>query len=304
MGVFFAVLTALFWSVYNLFVRKGGDKVDPGAGYVLTLLLNVAFNFAFVALPVHQNAGPTAWAIVFFVLAGMSTSLLGRFLFFQGVFTVGPSRTSAWKNAAPVYSLILGAVFLSEGITWLSVGGVVVTLLGMVALAREQGRDKDGKPKPAAAGMAPNAKLERYGLIFAFSSGVAFAVGFLLRKAGLLQWSDPTWGNLIGSIAALVSWAPFAIAKGEVTRLWHARRTPGLRFWVAAGVFSSLAQLSSFIALKDLTTAIAQVISSLEPVFTILLSLVILGSRESINRRLVVATSVVCVGVALVAIRI
>lgn len=293
MGYIFAVLTGVCWALYNLFVRKGGDSIDPGAGYVLTLVLNVVCNFLFVAILPH-GGGPTLWAIVFFVLAGMSTSLLGRFLFFQGVFTVGPSRTSAWKNAAPVYTLILGATFLHEGITWISASGVLVTLVGMFALAREQ-----GKKEINFTGAGGNSKLARFGLLFACSSGVAFAIGFLLRKAGLLQWPDATWGSAIGATSALISWLPFALAKGEVKRLFAARGH-GLQFWIMAGLFSSLAQLASFISLRLLTTAIAQVIASLEPVFTMLLSLWMLGQREGINRRLLVAVSVVCVGVALV----
>ena len=295
MGVIFAVLTALCWALYNLFIRKGGDSVDPGAGYLLTLLLNVFFNLVFAGLSTHSAAAPGLWGILFFVLAGMTTSLLGRSLYFQGVFTVGPSRTSAWKNAAPVYTLILAALFLHERITALAVGGVAVTLLGMFGLAREQGKSE----AHLVTGLDASSRLARFGLLFAFGSGVAFAVGFLLRKAGLNQWPDATWASAIGAASALVSWLPFAVAKGEVRRLLSARG-PGLRFWILAGLFSSIAQLASFLALRLLPTTIAQVISGLEPVFTIALSLLILGARERINRRLLTAVSVVCVGVALV----
>lgn len=301
MGILFAILVALFWALYNFVVRRARTLMDPGAGYLLTLLVNVAANLLITRLPL-PGAGSTglAWQpVLFFVLAGLSTTLMGRWFLFESIFILGPSRASAWKNVAPVYTLILGAIFLKEPVTLLSVCGVGVSLLGMWVLAREQGRGETGLPPAATVRAGKWMTVQRMGLIFATGSGVAFALGYLFRRAGLLAWPDAAWGNAIGAMAALVSWLPISLYKGEFGRLLRARG-PGLNYWLLAGLVSTMAQLFTFLALRVLTTTTTQIITSLEPVFTMGLSLVFLGSRENLNPRLAVAVTAICVGVALV----
>lgn len=301
MGIVFALVVALCWSSYNLVVRRARDEMDPGAGFFLTLCINAAANLAFTRLPLPGAgaAGLAPLPLLYFILAGLVTTLVGRWLFFRSVFTLGPSRSSAWKNAAPVYTLVMAALLLGEAITWRAALGVGVTLLGLTALVREQEHSLAAEPGAGSATARRQARAQRWGLVFAVASGLAFASGFLFRRAGLLVWPDAAWGSAIGAGAAVVVWLPFALYGGEARALLRARG-PGLAWWALAGVLSSLAQLFTFMALRITPTAVVQVVASMEPVFTMLLSVLLLRRLENLNLRLLGGVAIICAGVALV----
>ncbi|MFZ5825486.1 MAG: EamA family transporter [Bacillota bacterium] len=303
MGILYALLTAALWALYNLVVRRGRESMDPGAGYLLTILINVVTNLSFLLLPLPgAGAEGFGWVpLLLFGVAGLSVTLLGRWLYFETVFTLGPSRASSWKNMAPVYTLILAAIFLGEPVTLTAVAGIAAMLAGAWALAREQERSAalGGGMKSAPTMAASAAKGQRFGILLGIGSGLAFSTGILARRAGLLIWPDAAWGAAIGAMIALVGWTPFAIARGEFTALLRSRMR-GAGPWVLAGLLSSLAQLFTFLALRVLPSTITQVLTSLEPVFTMGFSLLLFGAQENLNRRLLAAVGVVCLGVALV----
>ncbi|HYG59517.1 MAG TPA: EamA family transporter, partial [Symbiobacteriaceae bacterium] len=133
------------------------------------------------------------------------------------------------------------------------------------------------------------------------ASGLAFSSGMLLRKAGLNLWPDAAAGNAIGGLAAMMAYMPFAFAKGEVAGVTKAS-WPGVRAFLLAGCFSALAQLFTFLALRVSMAATTQMITALEPMFTIVLSAVVFRKAESLTGGLVRAAAVVCTGVILLTV--
>lgn len=306
MGVAFAVMASVCWGIYNIFVRRGRDEMDAGAGYLLTLLINVAATAAFTRLPLPGAEAPLTdrLALLFFVLAGFSTTLLGRTLYFESIFRIGPSRASAWKNASPMYTLLGGALFLGEVLPARTVAGVVITLAGMVLLGREQVASERAGTLGAAGGggrfrLGGVGGEPRVGLLLGIASGLAFATGMLLRKAGLGGWADPAAGSAVGAASALLGWLPFSVWRGEVRTLV---RTPFSRMknFLLAGAASSLAQLLMFLSLRLTASAVTHTASSLEPIFTMLLGYLVFGGRENLSRGAVFAVGLMCCGVILV----
>lgn len=303
MGIVYALLTALCWGLYNVFVRRGRDGMDPGAGYLLTLLLNAGANALFTFLPLPGSGAPGLGTlpVVFFVLAGLATTLLGRWLYFESVFTLGPSRASAWKNASPIYTLFIAWLFLAEHPTWLTVLGVLATLGGMYLLGREQSTSEQHGAPAGTSDADSGGRRRILGLLLGVGSGVAFASGIMLRKAGLNIWPNAAMGSAIGAIAALIGWLPVSIRRGEVAALLRSSG-PGVWYFFLAGIFSSLAQLSVFLSLRLTPSTVTHVVTSLEPVFTMILSRQVLGGREHLNPALVQAVVLITVGAALVSL--
>jgi len=273
-------------------VRRGMEAMDSGAGYVITLSLGLVANLAWLFLPLPGRGAPmTHWVgVALFIVAGFSTTLLGRWVYFKSVKLLGPSRASAWKNASPLYTLVLGIFFLREMPGPLAIGGTATIMLGLWFLSREQSATVT---EVKSAGQVNKA------IMLGLASGAAFSAGMLLRKAGLNYWPDPAAGNAIGAAAAVAAYFPFAIAKREVAGV---RKAPwkGVAAFLMAGTFSALAQLFTFLSLNVMAAASTNVITSLEPMFTMLLSAVIFKKAESLNSRVIACAALVCTGVVLI----
>ncbi|HWI53467.1 MAG TPA: DMT family transporter, partial [Symbiobacteriaceae bacterium] len=208
MGTLFALLVGFCWAAYNLNVRRGMEAMDSGAGYVITLTLGFVANLLWLLLPLPGRGAPmTSWmGLVCFILAGFSTTLLGRWVYFKAVKLLGPSRASAWKNASPLWTLVFGIVLLGEIPGALAIAGTLAIMGGLWFLSREQ----------AASVSAVAGDQVRKAVLLGLASGAAIAAGMLLRKVGQHYWPDPAAGRVIGGASAMLAYMPFAFVKGEV----------------------------------------------------------------------------------------
>ncbi len=294
MGALFALAIGLFWAAYNIAVRSGLQRVDGGAGYLVTQVLGAVANLGFLLLPLPGRGGtPNGMAVLWFILAGFSTTLMGRWLYFRSVEVLGPSRASAWKSAAPVYTLILGAILLGERPGLLAVAGTTSVMAGLLLLSREQARLKASVRVSGSTHAA---------IWLGIASGAAFSAGMLLRKAGLNFWPDAAVGSAIGALVALGAYLPFAVIRGEVKAVFRAPAA-GLGLFFLAGILGSLAQLSTFLSLRFSHTATTHVIAALEPMFTMFLSVLLLGRQEELTRSVAGSAILICSGVVLMTVQ-
>jgi drug/metabolite transporter (DMT)-like permease len=296
MGSLFALMTGLCWATYNLFLRRGMEHIKNNIGYMITLFVGMVANILFflvLPLPGRGSVMKSPLALLWFTLAGLVSTLLGRWVYFKSIRNMGPSRASAWKNASPIYTLLLGALLLSDHPTLKGIAGTAAVVGGLAVLAREQ--SKNNKTNGSVSGNWTAA------ILLAAVSGLPFSVGFLLRKAGLTVWPNAAAGSAIGATAAVLGMLPMSIRNGELAGMTKAP-WKGVSAFLVAGCFSGLAQLFTFLSLRVTAAATAQVIAAMEPIFTIFLSALLLRKQEKLTPALVAAATVVCAGVALMSL--
>ncbi|HWI60481.1 MAG TPA: DMT family transporter [Symbiobacteriaceae bacterium] len=292
MGAIFALVTGFCWAAYNLAVRRGLENMDSGTGYVITLVFGSLANIGllFLPLPGRGAAMVSAVAVLWFAMSGLVNTIVGRWALFRNIQLVGPSRASAWKNATPLYTLVFGFLLLGERPDGFGIAGTACVIAGLFLLSREQLRaNQDSQVKPVAL---------REVAILGIVSGMCFSAAMLFRKAGLNHWPDAALGNTIAGLAALVVYMPYAWKQGETKKITRAP-WKGVSAMLLAGAFSALAQLTTFLSLRVTMAATTQVITALEPLFTMVLSAVILKRSEVLNRSLVGSAAMVCLGVIL-----
>lgn len=294
MGPLFALLAALLQAAYNLAVRKGVKTMDTGTGWVITMVVGAVASLASLLLPLPgRGAAIISWkAVAWFVMAGVFNTLVGRWVYFRAVKLLGPSRASSWKNATPFYTLILGFFILGERPTWWAVAGIAAVMAGLVLLSREQSQNvTEGQ----ACGTV------RMALLLGVFSGLAFSAAMICRKAGVALWPDAAVGNAIGMVAAMLIYLPFAMAQGELRNVTRAPRE-GVWAMVLAGLFATMATVSTFLALRVAMAATTQVLTASEPLFTMLLSSLFMQRQERLNLGLLASAVVICVGVVMIAL--
>ncbi len=135
-----------------------------------------------------------------------------------------------------------------------------------------------------------------YGPISAF----AYAAGYVARKQGLLIVPDAALGTMIGAMTGIVV---FIFVSGFIRSYRDDLRNTFTVFnpWLlAAGIFSSLGQLSYFVALTYIGISKIALITSMEVFATMFLSVFIFRSRVKLTPDLFVAGGLGVLGTVLV----
>src|SRR5690606_23193486 len=70
--------------------------------------------------------------LIFFILSGLFTSGIGRITFYNGIRRIGPSRASAIKNGAPLFTLLYAVAILGETFTFGAVWGIGLIIGGIL----------------------------------------------------------------------------------------------------------------------------------------------------------------------------
>ena len=110
------------------------------------------------------------------------------------------------------------------------------------------------------------------GYVYGPVSALAYATGYLARKAGLIAMPDPNFGTMVGAAAGAVAFvvaALFLTSYRAAIRSTFARWNPWL---FSAAVMSSCGQILQFVALNYSTISRVALLNSTEVVFTIVLS--------------------------------
>src|SRR5919198_2383139 len=147
--------------------------------------------WALGAIPPLTTAG-----VAFFVLAGVTNTLVGRWAWFQSMRALGPSRSTSLKATAPVFAALLALVLLGQRLAPNTLLGMVFVVGGVLLLHgdRSPSNSATGQPARAVQGVG-------LGLFSSFSYGC----GTVLRAAGLGVVPSPFLGAFVGAVVASVS---------------------------------------------------------------------------------------------------
>lgn len=136
-GDLLVLAACLAWALYTVLLKPHTDRVD---GVVLSALTMIGGTVPLVLvaspalLDVRWSAmGWPAWGAVAY--SGLGALVLAYLFWYQGVRTLGPTRTSMYGNLQPGIALLVAWLTLGETPTLFQVAGVVL-ILGGVLLTR------------------------------------------------------------------------------------------------------------------------------------------------------------------------
>ena len=301
MGEICALISAACFAASNVTIARGADghARDNGAFLSIVLTALIAGLAALIFRPdaghVHTTAG-VAW----FVASGVLTIFVGRVFLYASVQHLGAVRASAVKRLNPVFSVLLGVTLLGEPVGASMAAGMILIFVSFGILARQSWLGRHDVAPDLGAPRRFFGALGNLGYFYGPVSALAYATGYLARKQGLIAMPDPNFGTFLGAVAGAVTFllaALFIDSYRDAVRGTFGAFKPWL---IAAGVMSSFGQLLSFVALNHSTISRVALITSMEVIFTMLLSVWLLGSREPLTRPTIVAALLSVVGAGLV----
>lgn len=285
-----ALLPAVLWGFGPIFDKRGMDAGGSSlqASLVVVIVDSTLYWIVLFALRwPNPLAGLRLMPIVVFVLAGIFGTAIGRLAVFAGVERVGASVNSAGISTRPLFATLLGIGVLGESVGTLTLVGVIVLVVGLVALTYSRGGDISGwQPRD---------------LLFPVGAAAIFAVGNALRRFGFTNTpATPLQAVAINETAALAVLLGYGIVATREDVLSAPRES--FKYFTGSGLLTAVALLSSFAAfsLPEGRLAIVDPLGATAPLFTAIFAAIFLRDVERVTRGVVVGAGLVVTGAVLI----
>jgi uncharacterized membrane protein len=275
-----ALTSALLSAASTVLIRQGLRRYGPLTGF----WINVVVGTVAVWVAVLATGGfgpPSSSGIALFALSGLIGTVAGRLLRFMSIETIGAAISAAMINLSPLVSSGLAIVSLGERMTAPILIGTLVIVLGTTLLSstRRAGGVRLGQ------------------LVFPALSAACFGVVAVLRKVGLGDLS-PLSGFAVNVTAAAIAFTAFLLATRQAETM--ACRGRSLAYFVAAGLAENAAVFLVVLGLSVGTVSVVAPLSSVSPIFVLVLSALFLRGLEILDRRIVAGTLLTVAGVYLI----
>ncbi|MGE5675368.1 MAG: EamA family transporter [Mycobacterium leprae] len=286
-GALLALGSALCFSLMVLAIRRAGDRVGSYAGLLVMLVTEIILSGGIIGLGGRMST-PNWVGVAIFLGVGVLTGSFANILIFYCIKTAGAPRASAAKVGALVVGMALAMLIFGERPGPLALVGSFLVLAGLWVVARPDG----GTTRSDEQG---NRVL--WGLLAGVVGGLAFAVGNLLRKTAMGYWAEPAGGATLEAVAGLVVILLLPRTYRELRELPRWRDALPL---AGAGVAGIAGVMLFLAALGRIPVSIANLLSGVEPVITLLLTALFLPGAGRLGRALTLGVVVATAGILMV----
>ncbi|HTQ01498.1 MAG TPA: DMT family transporter [Casimicrobiaceae bacterium] len=302
-GYVLAVAALAGFSANIMLARLGSARLPMNTGYVITVTVNIAFAALLFCVELAIRSGPlrwNAWGFFLFALSGFFATYLGRWLVYESIVRLGPAKASAFQVSSPLFTFLIALVFLGERLSVIALGGMLLTAAGLLLVSLQGARTK---PSTATTDAPRARRWLRSGLLLGAGSSAAYAVGNVMRGAGVREWNEPIAGALIGAGAGFAVHLVLGSGHLELARsLRHANRR-GIALFAASGVITIGAQMCAIAAMRFAPVSVVALITLCTPVFVFPLSYFFLHNDEGISVRTAVGAVLTLAGIAMIVLK-
>jgi drug/metabolite transporter (DMT)-like permease len=300
LGILFALLTAVTTGFFNVFIKKGMEQSNgKSIGFVITIFVNVIVqSLIFIVFLLQDFTFHFSWTSTgLFMLGGIFSTIIGRYALLSSIQKINPSRASALKNSTPVFTVLYAIFILEEDFTLLSIIGLLllflVILIQGIIYFRQSQLFKD---------QTQGNKSNWTGYLFGIFAAFIFGLGQGVRKQGLIISNEPLFGALVGSLIALIAITVYQVFRGKLKKIiLENYRVLNINF-ILASIFLSLGPIFFFLSASLMQVSHVSVIAGVEPLFTILLSVLLLKGREKITISVWIGAILVLAGITLISL--
>ena len=163
-GALFILGSNLTWAGYTILIKELLARRSPLLVVAATNLIAAlaiwplaALSGTLAELPSVANWSPSAWLMMLYLVAFMSTS--SQWLYLRCLREIPASQASTFMNLMPFFTAIEAAIFLGELPTPLTIGSGLLILLGVWLVNRpRRARPRPSVPTPLPGGAEPVGK--------------------------------------------------------------------------------------------------------------------------------------------------
>jgi drug/metabolite transporter (DMT)-like permease len=254
---------------------------------VVTLVGTIVFMiFALPSVPLHYLNSPAIW---FFVLAGIFSPALVRWIYLISLERIGASISSSILATGPAFTGVIAVIFLKEQVTLPLALGIIAIICGIIFFERHYSSD-----------IRPQNRRKR-DLLLPLLAALFFSLAVVLRKKGLLILDSPLLGVTIGFATSLLVYLAMLLFSADMRRNVSIALKDLPRL-VGTGVFMTAAWFCIFKALSTGDAIVVTPLASLHPLVVVGLSSVFLKEQNEVSSRIILGAVLVVAGVVLITI--
>jgi drug/metabolite transporter (DMT)-like permease len=291
-GIALALIALAGFSANILVARVGGARVSLNAGYLVAVSVNVLFAAMLLVTELALRSQPLQWnaqGTLLFALAGFFSTYLGRWFMYESVARLGPAKTSAFQVSSPLFTFLIALAFLGETLTAQALTGMFATAAGLLLISLAGARTT-----------ALSQSAGRSAWLIGLGSSAAYAVGNVMRGAGVREWDDPIAGALIGAMAGIACHFAFTRGRRDMLRGLRGAHRGGLALFALSGVLTIVAQVCTIAAMKLAPVSVVALITLCTPLVVFPMSYFFLGNDEGINARTLAGAALTLAGIAMI----
>lgn len=293
MGAAAALGAAAFWALTNLILREQIGKLGGATAQTWrTAVSTLVFLPVFLLLRELSDLTsiPTR-TIAVLLLSVLLSMVIGDILQFTAVRRLGVALALPISSCYPLFTLVIAAAFLSEGLTPRAIFGALLVIAGVVLVALpRRALQEDGTTAFAAAGSG-----HWVGVACAFAAAVCVAAATTLTRVAI-EGIDILAANLLRLPFSAVLCAMISTAERRQPP-WRVERR-GILPLCMAGLTGLASGLCYLFAIKEVGASTTATLNAAGPIFGLFGAVIFL--RERPTRRSVVGTLIAFAGIVLV----
>ena len=299
LGVSLATGAMLLFAVCNIITAVATRDLDTDAGALLAAATNVPCGLAFIGLQVSLGgtpATPSLLGLAGFLLAGVFSTYLGRWLIFKSIETMGPTLATSFQTSSPLMVVLFGWLLLGEHLGAMAVVGIVLGAAGLAIMSGGAGRQQ-----PVHGGQRTQTNLSGARRIFAIGLGAsaAYAVSNILRAAAVRDWNEPLVGVTLGAAAGFLALMIVSRRQLSSIRARVAANPRSALLYAGIGTMQLGGQALMIASMNFIPASYAALISMSTPLVVLPLSLITLRSKKGITPHTILGMLATIAGVAL-----
>lgn len=292
-AILLALGAAIASASQNLFVRIGTDRGNVHDAVIIVMVTNAVVLLPVVGVVYYPDYGLTRVSWLSFIAAGILGTLLGRLCMYTSIERIGASRTAPIVASWALISSVLGVLLLGESLAPIRALGIVLIVSGVTAIAWETSREN---PEDLSRDEL------LVGLSIPFGSALAFGWEPIFANFGFTQGTPAPVGLVVKTVFATLGFSLYLRWRNALPDR-SVVRANDTRWFVLAGIASTLFLLGYYIALEIAPVSVVVPIIVTNTLFVVLLSAIFMPKRlERVTWRLATAAVVVVGGVAVITV--
>jgi len=275
----YALLTAFCFGLNAVLVRKGMKESTPVTATLVIAAVQVTTLSALLLFDLPEFN----WtAVIYFILAGVMSAILGRTLNYLSIDKLGVPISTSLTGTNPVFAMIIAVIFLGERVSFTTILGSLLVVAGIAMMS----------------GWGKDSKLNTRDIIIPIASAFFYAAGTVVRKVGLNILPEPLLGAVAGAATSLVAYPVLLRLMGRSGEFKLGKNS--IPWLIGGGITTSVAWIGMFNSIQTGSVSVVSAIIGANPLFGLILSALMLRDTETITKQVVAGSVMIVIAVIII----